>query len=107
MTAKELLTEAGLHESVWGKRIIDAEASGKFKPSNVKSASEWPTCACGRQDKRIPRSRSGAPHDWPLNQLGKQFYLEVRGNRFIPAAKCLIAIENRAAEILALLEPQP
>lgn len=100
-TAKQLLTKAKLHKSVWGKRIIAAEENGRFKRSDRKKSSNWVTCACGELDERIPRRELGyAPLDHGLRDLGSDFYEFVSRDLFVPAAKTLIAIEARAIEVL-------
>jgi hypothetical protein len=101
MTAKQLLTEANLHATHWGKRIITAEEFHGTTPSDLSDSGEWTTCACGKQDPRIPRTKSGAPIDEYLEELGVAFYQNVCAHRFLEAAETLIAIERRAAEILA------
>jgi hypothetical protein len=63
-------------------------------------AAKWPTCACGEQDSRIPRSRDGSPKDTILEQLGQKFNQAIwqRNTRF--AEITLEQIESRVAELL-------
>lgn len=103
MTAKQLLTEANLHATHWGKRIITAEELHSTTRADINDSGAWPTCACGKQDPRIPRGLGGAPLDENLEELGVAFYQHVCAHRFFEAAETLIAIERRAAEILAEL----
>ena len=64
-------------------------------------AATWVTCACGKQDPRIPRDWVGAPIDEELRNLGEAFPIAV-GARDVPLARnILIQIEKRAAELLA------
>jgi len=103
MTAKELLTEANLHATHWGRRIITAEELQGTTPADISDSGEWTTCACGKQNPRIPRTKLGCPIDKYLEELGTAFYEHVCAHRFLEAAETLIAIEQRAAELLAKL----
>lgn len=64
------------------------------------AASRWTTCACGKQDSRIPRYE-GAPKDKVLCRLGAAFYDAVHEQDPYRALYLLGRIERRAAEILA------
>jgi hypothetical protein len=103
MTAKQLLTEANLHATHWGQRIIRAEETGAFTGRDASESGEWTTCACGKQDPRIPRYYDGEPHDGGLMLYGMRFVDYVSANQYTEAADTLIAIEHRAAELLAEL----
>lgn len=84
----------------WHDRIATAAVVG-FTPKDVALAHAWVTCACGEQDRRIPRrSMDGRPEDPLLDRLGTEFYDNVLDNRPKDAAKVLSQIERRAAEIL-------
>lgn len=88
----------------WWQALDDLEA----RPANTgvpmdiwARASCWVTCACGKQDPRIPRGSIGAPIDEGLRKLGEAFPIAV-GARDVPLARnILIQIEKRAAELLA------
>jgi len=110
MNANQILTEANLHKSHWGEIIIGAEELGRFLLRNYREAGEWQTCACGMQDKKIPRHdyngytyKKGEPIDRRLSEFGQTFFHAVANNNFPLAAKRLIRIENRAKKILAKL----
>lgn len=98
-TAKSLLVGAGLDETLWGKRIIHIEETGKMLVEWVRESFNWQTCACGRQDERIPRYEDGEPLDEQLSASGAWFPLYLQSN-IVEAARCLIRIEKRAAEVL-------
>ena len=98
-TAKSLLVEAGLDETLWGKRIIHIEETGKMLVEWLDEAWGWQTCACGEQDERIPRNEDGCPFDEQLRRDGVEFPLYLQSN-IVEAARCLIRIEERAAEVL-------
>jgi hypothetical protein len=66
-------------------------------PVRNKAAS-WVTCACGKQDPRIPINHG--PVDTRLYSLGCSFYGAVEEQRIDSAEKILHKIERRAAEIL-------
>lgn len=101
-TAKSVLEKAELVATFWGKRIVAAEACGKFTGSDLNLAASWTTCACGRQDKRIRRwYADGPPSDGQLHIDGAKFLDHVEHHRIIWAALCLIRIEKRAAVVLA------
>ena len=95
----------------WTKVIATAlkkKAAGKpgpyFIQRQMDKANDWVTCACGKQDPRIPRKswlRSFAPEDDRLRVLGLLFaeYLDIDNPE--GALKCLEKIERRSAKILA------
>ena len=99
VTAKSLLVAAGLDETLWGKRIIQIERTGIVPDEWLNEAWGWQTCACGRQDERIPRDKYGAPLDYKLACDGEWFPFYLRHD-IVEAARCLIRIEERAAEVL-------
>jgi hypothetical protein len=102
MTAKQILTKAGLEGRYWGKKIIAAEAQKGFTDANIIKAWRWTTCACGKLNDGIPRSYG--PSGWPLDDdlfdLGVDFSSAVANNHFLDSAKTLIKIEKRAKSIL-------
>jgi hypothetical protein len=98
--AKQLLVEAGLDNSHWGKRIIKAEATGRFTVNDQFNAESWVTCACGKLDDGIDRQRCGEPADDRLGRLGFRFNEYVDHDYYLAAAQCLIDIEHRAIEVL-------
>lgn len=104
-SAQEILAAAGLAESQWGERIIAAERTGEgFDGADRCLALGWTTCACGELDPRIPRAEDGSPVDEELMILGILFFDGVRFDRPITAARALVAIERRAAEVLREVE---
>ena len=89
-------------------RLINAEdweGLTEWVRKHGHDAFVWITCACGEQDKRIPRDPDGRPKDDLLEDLGGQFYtnwLDIKDERSTAEARAtLAAIERRAAEILA------
>ena len=115
MTAKEILIQANLQDSHWGQRIIAAEERGNFTLEDSYDSGDWTTCACGTQDPRIPRGVRGTPLDEVLLDGGLVFskLIDVYEDGsnwefdFVEAAKTLITIEKRAAEIIVELESNP
>lgn len=99
MTAKQILEDAGLAESHWGKRIIRAEVRGKFTKADRRDAKNWVTCACGQVTADIPRHNDNRPVDNDLWLSGAKFACDVAFDRYIRAAKILIEIEKRAIEV--------
>lgn len=99
MTAKQVLKEAGLAKSHWGKRIIDAEERGEFTQQDRIEAENWVTCACGKVTVDIPRHDVGSPIDTKLLWLGLDFDHAVDSHRFTSASKTLVEIEKRAAQV--------
>ncbi len=65
---------------------------------------EWVTCACGKQDARIPRDHlglnRGAPLDDRLRHLGNIFCCHVTDGEVVKAGRTLKAIEHRAFQVL-------
>ena len=100
--AKDELESAGLEESVWGQRIIQAENRNGFTFINRMNAHCWQTCACGQQDPRL-HGENGAPFDRLHIKLGKAFSEAVEADDFLEAALTLINIERRSIELLAQL----
>lgn len=99
-TAKEILKENRLLSSYWGRRIVKAEERGFFFERDHWDSNRWTTCACGRQDERIPRNYGRVPLDPQLRRLGGMFYRVIKRRKYVCAAEILIAIEKRSAEIL-------
>lgn len=85
----------------WHERIKAARERGAFTEGDCKLAREWPTCACGEQDPRIPRNKSGSPKDDELSDLGNDFTSAIYWSDFPRARRILAQIERRAAEVLA------
>jgi len=95
-----ILTEANLHQSYWGQKIIAAAKRGHFTKANDKQAAGWVTCACGKLDDAIPRAFCGEPLDYQLVFLGNSFSEMISWGNIQDAALCLIRIEERAIEVL-------
>lgn len=87
----------------WGRRIVAAmERGGRFTCRDKEDANGWTTCACGKQDARIPRDHEyGDPLDYGLVRLGVSFARSVSRHDPDTALLILLAIEDRAAEVLA------
>lgn len=100
MTAKKYLTECGLQDSHWGKRIIKAEEREYFTDEDKRDSMDWFSCACGKLDKRIGRNTSGIPVDDTLYDLSRCFNLYCYEDDIFEAAKCLVLINKREAELL-------
>ena len=101
-----ILTEAGLHDSVWGKRIIVAATPNAtntcfegFTYEDDTESGEWVTCACGRATPSIPRDRDDRPLDSRLVSLGNLFHDMVLEDNMGSAARLLVGIEERALEV--------
>lgn len=88
----------------WWEAIDAAEKRGGFTEEDVERAEGWVDCACGKQDPRIPRHHGLAPKDYRLATLGVHFYDAVDGNLYEEARRILLAIEKRAAEVIADVE---
>ena len=101
--AEKILNENNLQYTYWGDRIIKAEERGYFTLTDAKKAGSWTTCACGKQDPRIPRHDDGDPVDAYLSGYGSRFMSDVINNHFFDAASTLIAIEKRAVVLLDAL----
>lgn len=87
-----------------------------FTGKHYRLAGNWVTCACGRQDARIPRVGFGMPADRQLANLGVTFCAAissgsvltgpfrttgVRSQRHVEKARGVLQqIELRAAQIL-------
>ena len=100
-TAREILTEAGLQNTFWGRRIIAAEKRGRFSLDDIQKSEDWATCACGKTADAIPRGNHGGPLDGVLAGLGRSFHWEMRDNSPVLVAEILVTIEERAAVVLA------
>lgn len=97
---------------IWHERIQEARVRGAFTDEDRILSANWPDCACGKCDPRIPRRvarfdgdpYAGMPIDPELMILGSDFYHFVRAYRLDLAEEALYKIEARAAEILYQLE---
>ena len=90
-----------LKNSFWGGRIEAARKRGMFNGKDCDLAHDWTTCACGKQDAKIPRHSPGYPTDTRLFNLGVKFFSCIERNDFDLAESTLLKIEKRASEILA------
>ena len=93
------LGAAGLLDSVWGVRIMDAVEAGGFSDEDVELASCWTTCACGEQDESLMTLQG--PSDSEMFRAGNRFYDAVEDNSYIKATSFLIVIQRRATVLLA------
>ena len=100
MTAKQILTKAGLQATFWGRRIIAAEKRGKFTADDVGRSEGWVTCACGRLNKRIPRNHFDQPIDSALYWMGLRFRLDSVTDDASRQARILVDIDRRAGQII-------
>ena len=99
----EMLEDAGLQDTFWGKRIIEAAERGEFTKKDDYGSSSWVTCACGKCSTKIEKEDwSNEPKDFELNRLGRRFgiYASSYNGSAYKAAETLVAIERRAAALL-------
>lgn len=89
----------------WTQRIDDAQKRGHFRDADIDLAGEWVTCACGEQDKDIPRNIVGCPLDDRLEELGIEFMNAVEENNFNVARSILVDIQTRAFWVLKAQGP--
>jgi len=96
-TATEIVSNAHLQDTEWGKRIIEADKLGGFSHDDELDSSEWLTCACGKSltDIQID-DESCAPVDSELQARGLRLWHRVREDDVPGAAKTLVEIEERA-----------
>lgn len=86
----------------WPRAIAAArKRGGGFTRGDWDKATEWTTCACGRQDPRIPRKSNGAPVDGLLGCLGVKFTGAVTNSLPDEAERILGLIESRSRQILS------
>lgn len=92
----------------WHERIRAARERGDlFTPEDYRAASDWPTCACGEQDPRVPRFPCPpCPEDRELYELGCEFKDAVGADDVDKAKRLLARIEARAAEVVAGVEAE-
>lgn len=88
----------------WITRIKEARERGEFTLRDRDLAENWPDCACGEQDPRIPRYEDGEPDDEILTRLGTAFCRFVDRNAFDGAEDALLRIELRSSHLLAELD---
>jgi hypothetical protein len=98
---KEILIDAGVKDTYWGRAILSAEKVGHFTPANKNKAGNWVSCACGKTTQDIPRDHKGGnmPLDSRLSQLGMDFYVCVNTDKIVSSAKTIALIERRAIEV--------
>jgi hypothetical protein len=100
----------------WFKAIEEARVLGEFTYEHHRRANDWTTCACGEQDRRIPRYEqddedetgarvyAGEPKDDDLSALGCRFAWAVDDDDLDGALALLHQIEARAAVVIAAAE---
>ena len=101
----------------WARVIHQAKArAGRgetpFSEKHIRLAKDWVTCACGKQDARIPRYTkkstmyvAGMPKDELMADSGSDFYHYVRNQNPFFTGQLLAEVEDRAAELI--LEESP
>ena len=99
MSAAQILMDAGLEYSHWGRRIRLAEGRGGFNGLDQLDAAQWPTCACGELDESLI-GPGGAPIDDKLVRLGARVLVAVNDDKFEMATVYLIEIMTRSGELL-------
>lgn len=82
-----------------------AKGRHPFTAAEETKASSWVTCACGKQDKLIPRYPEtsvveGEPVDPVLSRAGFDFFDAVRAGDVKSAKRLLVRIERRAIQLL-------
>lgn len=88
-------------QRTWRQIIATARRrKGGFTGLECEKAADWVTCACGRQDPRIPRGGMGVPMDDELTRLGIVFSRAVAVQNFDLAEETLRRIDDRAAIVL-------
>ena len=103
LAAKKLLIKERMSQTIWGQRIIVAEANERFTENDAMRAGDWLTCACGEVDRHVEMiSMDNGPVDHELNDLGLEFSVCVGEDRFEDAAITLVSIEKRSIELLQL-----
>lgn len=96
------------------RRLIALEKrGGKARLSTTKKldllAKGWPTCACGQLCKLLPRfvdrcgTKTTAPADAQLRDLGRIFYRKVRFAKWREALNIFLMIEKRSSELLVAM----
>lgn len=84
----------------WDRVIDEARETGGFSRRVKDLANEWPDCACGKQDPRIPRGPADEPEDYELRTMGMAFGDAVELDEVEEAGVLLAQIEERSTEIL-------
>ena len=96
----------------WPARIrwaAKADKAGRYRGTKVekwmdKQARDWPTCACGQLDERIPHCSDGEPLDDDLFHFGEKFYAAVYCLTWPIALDLINQIEARAVKVLRELK---
>lgn len=71
----------------------------------ITEAKSWVTCACGNQCAIFPRFDNGMPKDEILQDLGMDFYEEIKAHKYHSALKLLHEIEQRSSYLLQYVFP--
>lgn len=92
--AVDILKRESKDNTYWGLRIVQAEKSRLFTPEDKRLAKSWQTCACGKSNKHFQKDRRNVPVDSEVASLGQKFSCYINNNKFVEAAKTLVAIET-------------
>jgi hypothetical protein len=104
-TAMQLLTNANLHNAMWGKRIATAEANGSFTHEDNDLANRWPTDANGHIEDWVETvDDDGEPIDTVLHILSSHLTDCVFAKNYTGAAIALIAVSTRNTQLKELYE---
>ena len=101
MSAKEILEKDDLHNTYWGKIIIQAAKTGEISDVVFGDASDWQMCACGKAQAHIEviDTVHREPVDAELRSLGHKFTSAIITGAWEQAAELIVAIEKRAREV--------
>jgi hypothetical protein len=105
-TAVRLLTNASLHITKWGKRIVAAEERTYFDVAdNYEANNNWVSDVNDTKHSNILLNEVGRPEDKVLRHEGCDVTICIDWDDFIGAAEHLIAMNERSNELKHMILP--
>jgi hypothetical protein len=105
-TAVQLLTNANLHVTNWGKRIVAAEERTYFDVAdNYEANNNWVSDVNDLTHSNIVLNDRGRPEDKVLRHEGCDVTICIDWDDFIGAAEHLIAMNERSNELKHMILP--
>jgi hypothetical protein len=103
-TAILFLATANVFNSVWNKRIMDAEMNGGFTYEEKKATDNWDACVIGTTEFQnfeieLIDELTGLAIDNELWLYGTEFNIAVKNDDYLNAARWLVETHTRATQL--------
>jgi hypothetical protein len=99
-TAVQLLIVAELQDTIWGKRIVDAEKRAHFNEADMHEANNnWVSEADDNTHSNVTLNEVGRPEDKVLRDAGSDVTICMYWDDYTGAAEHLIKMQERFEQL--------